>query len=1334
MLVKTHFAKSRRLKIQNCAETAKVVEVKEVKTSELLQIRTLILCGLTLLVFLCWWLLKPENRGSFILYFLLLISIGYKLLKVLFEWYHYWSVSIPVKPALQKRFSVDMLTTATPGEPYAMTESTLRAMVAVRYPHNTYLCDEGNDPILKQICKELDVIHISRDNRLNAKAGNINNALKYADGEICVILDPDHEPLPEFLDDVLPYFENNDVGYVQIVQAYQNSSKSWIARGAAEQTFTFYGPLMMGMNSYGTAQVIGANCTFRRAALNSIGGHAPGLAEDMHTAMQLHAKGWKSVYVPKILARGLVPTNLAAYYKQQLKWSRGTFELLFYVVPRLFKHFSNRQKIHYLLLPLHFAAGIISIVDIFLPILSLLSGYSPLKFEKADLFTILLPVVVFEILIRQYAQRWLLEKNELGFHLNGGILLIGTWWVHTLGFIYTLFRINVPYISTPKDDERSNNFILSLPNLFICAISLTAIIIGLNRDLSPFSLTMAGFCILNVLFLACTILGSQQVLAAKIKQLILDFSLFKFSVRAIGKISDFVLFFVYQLLRNGAIFPALFILVATAWIKLELPIIFQYKPQLVIEKVKQDAFYTGIYMPQVQELNSLGPVEEIEKAIGKKFDIVSVYHFWGPESIKNFPMKQLQNIAERGNLPMITWEPWVSSFEERKDAPGLRRELRGLSAIGDGIFDVYIKSYANKIREFGHPVFIRFAHEPDNPQYPWSATGENTSHDYIKAWRRVVALFAESGVHNVSWVYNPWNEKSVSDYYPGNNFVDWIGITCLNYGNAAWDGKWRTFKELYQPFRTEILKIDKPVMLAEFGSTNYGGDGDNWVKESLASIRKEYKEIRSVVLFNSNQDKNWINDWRPINGAKYIDWTFRKKEAIREHLMNLDQIIHSARYAVNGAYQQSNSDYESKLNVRNSNKENYFLKADGKPFYIKGVAYNAEHSWQDGNHPLTRNQLEKDFSEIKDMGANTIRRYHPSLYDQNIFLVANKKALKVIYGFWFDPTIDYFKDSTQVEAYTALVKEKVKAYKDEPSILAWSIGNETSGLLKKHFEQPYLGVVRQAYMRMLENMAKTIKQIDTSHAVTTSLEHSWQLPGEVKAFSKYVPSLDIIGVNSYYEDQISLVDKIFQEFDPKRPYYLSEFGPKGYWNPELTDFDRQNNLLEKSDWMKATLYAKEWKDYIFKHRARNAGGVAFCWSDRFEGTATWFGITDFKGRKKLAFHALKSVWNNGSTYLDDKFDSFISGPLFPLKPGGEYEFTAKISAADYKNLEWFVYEEGSFIKKNIIKKTFSNRVVISIPYSHSDLRLYVIASDKKGNVLTASVVINVYKGVYNEGL
>jgi cellulose synthase (UDP-forming) len=129
-----------------------------------------------------------------------------------------------------------------PGEPYEMITETLLAIQKIEYPHTTYLCDEANDSSLKEFCKQHGIIHVTRNNRIDAKAGNINNALKQASGDICLILDPDHVPKPNFLDEVIPYFEDEQIGFVQTVQAYYNGEESAVARGAAEQTFHFYGP------------------------------------------------------------------------------------------------------------------------------------------------------------------------------------------------------------------------------------------------------------------------------------------------------------------------------------------------------------------------------------------------------------------------------------------------------------------------------------------------------------------------------------------------------------------------------------------------------------------------------------------------------------------------------------------------------------------------------------------------------------------------------------------------------------------------------------------------------------------------------------------------------------------------------------------------------------------------------------------------------------------------------------------------------------------------------------------------------------------------------------
>jgi cellulose synthase (UDP-forming) len=79
--------------------------------------------------------------------------------------------------------------------------------------------------------------------------------------------------------------------------------------------------------------------------------------------------------------------------------------------------------------------------------------------------------------------------------------------------------------------------------------------------------------------------------------------------------------------------------------------------------------------------------------------------------------------------------------------------------------------------------------------------------------------------------------------------------------------------------------------------------------------------------------------------------------------------------------------------------------------------------------PLTRRQVSKDLKLIKEMGANTIRRYAPGMYDRNILNEAKKQDLNVIYGFWFDPEIDYYRDTVQVIKYLKELQNKVRSYK-----------------------------------------------------------------------------------------------------------------------------------------------------------------------------------------------------------------------------------------------------------------------------------------------------------------
>ncbi|WP_326992928.1 glycosyltransferase family 2 protein [Chitinophaga sp. 212800010-3] len=474
-------------------------------------LRLMIILGVCSLGYMMYYLLDKKQINYAPFYWVLIIGIAFNCLRVLHEWYHYFSITVPAPAEKKQDFTVDILTTFCSGEPYPMIVKTLTAIKAVQYPHTTWLCDEANDPYLIEICQQLGVRHVTRTTHENAKAGNINNALKQATGELCVVMDPDHVPAPGFLDPIVDHFNDPAVGFVQVVQAYSNLGDSLVAKGAAQQTFQFYGPIMATMNSYGTVLAIGANCTFRRKALDSIGGHAAGLSEDMHTAMQLHAKGWKSIYVPAVLTRGLVPSTMSAYYAQQLKWARGTAELLVTSYVKLFPNFTWRQQLHYGTIPFHYLSGFIFLINFLIPILSLITGRIPFHVDMVDFAVICLPAIASIFLVRHFVQRWVMEEEERGFHVVGGLLLIGTWWIYILGIVYTIIRKKVPYIPTPKDDSGADNWWLNIPNMMVLLASLGAIIYGLGYDWNPYSIAMATFAGVNCFIMAFNIIASFRL-------------------------------------------------------------------------------------------------------------------------------------------------------------------------------------------------------------------------------------------------------------------------------------------------------------------------------------------------------------------------------------------------------------------------------------------------------------------------------------------------------------------------------------------------------------------------------------------------------------------------------------------------------------------------------------------------------------------------------------------------------------------------------------------------------------------------------------------------------
>ena len=460
---------------------------------------------LSILYFADYWFLGGHRTNPW--FFPVLTYVVFRgMVRNAATWSIFLFAAVPRARARAEGKSVDVLTTAMPGEPLEMFEATLAAIAAIRHPHSAYLLDGGDDPALRTLCARYGVRHVDCRGVTGAKAGKVNHCLRnFAMGEFVLILDPDHVPEPDFLDRVLPCFEDEKTGFVQVVQAYANIGESWVSRAAAEQTYGFYGPLMMGLGGLGVPVAIGANCTFRRKALDSIGGHAVALAEDAATSMRLHAAGWKSAYLPYRASYGLVPADLKSYFHQQLKWAAGMFRLFLGEYFRLFTRLPAAARFNYFFSGTHYLTGFAAALSFALPPAFLFGSIYAVEMPLTGFLLHLLPYLAFSTWITLFAQRWYSHESERGFPWRSMLLEKGTWFVYTLALAYTLLGRRVAYLPTSKRFGGGvMNIRLALPHLAVILLSVSSVAFAWATypRIDDGTRLMAFFAALNVATLA----------------------------------------------------------------------------------------------------------------------------------------------------------------------------------------------------------------------------------------------------------------------------------------------------------------------------------------------------------------------------------------------------------------------------------------------------------------------------------------------------------------------------------------------------------------------------------------------------------------------------------------------------------------------------------------------------------------------------------------------------------------------------------------------------------------------------------------------------------------
>jgi cellulose synthase (UDP-forming) len=440
------------------------------------------------------------EKGNIFLFGMLAVSEIFHVWLLLTLIYTLWPRKIIRQFDSKIKPIVDIFITVV-NEPVEIVKETVVACKNLNYKFkNIYILNDGfvckyeywED--VYDLAKDEGIGCITRQTSGGAKAGNINNALRITDGDLVAIFDADHIPNPNFLDKTVPYFVDEKVGFVQSPQYYKNFLNNPVTLGSSEQQELFFGPIMNGKDALNSAFMCGTNMILRRKMLDQVNGLCEtNIAEDFMTSLLVHQKGWKSVYVPEILAKGLAPEDFLSYCKQQFRWARGSMEILFWHNPIFSKSLTFAQKLNYFISASYYLSGVIVIVNLVTPIAYLVFGVEPLHSSSMILPALFLPYIIFSALILN------LSTNS-GYTFKALAFSNGSFWIFCKALFSVIFKQKNSFEVTSKQKIDGNFIVLVWPHIVYFIAGFLALVFSVNKSgFTPAFITNASWVIFNMI-------------------------------------------------------------------------------------------------------------------------------------------------------------------------------------------------------------------------------------------------------------------------------------------------------------------------------------------------------------------------------------------------------------------------------------------------------------------------------------------------------------------------------------------------------------------------------------------------------------------------------------------------------------------------------------------------------------------------------------------------------------------------------------------------------------------------------------------------------------------
>jgi cellulose synthase (UDP-forming) len=440
--------------------------------------------------YLLWrgvYTLNTGDWASLLVSWTVYTAEAYAFVQILLFAYHAWS-PLERQPVPLCRYPIVDIFVTVVDEPLSILRRTLIGCVNQDYPKDRYrvhVLDDGQRNEIRALAASLNCGYIRRADRQHAKAGNLNHALHETSGEIIAIFDVDHVPTNNFLKDTLGFFQDENVAFVQTPHHFYNPDvfqRNLQLEGSLKnEQSLFYRVLQAGRDRHNSAFFAGSCGLFRRRVLMEIGGfRTETVTEDIHTSMVIHAKGYQSCYLNKVLAAGLMPETFERSMKQRIRWAMGHVQIFFQTNPFTMRGLTMPQRLGYFASIFYFLHGIPRVVCLVGPLFALLLGIIPVTADVPSLVNFFGSYYLATLVMLRTVSRGTRNAFWSDIYETAGSITLS--WVTLITALRP--RMERPFIITRKGVGQERRgfswFSYILPHFIIMGLLIAGLVTGIR--------------------------------------------------------------------------------------------------------------------------------------------------------------------------------------------------------------------------------------------------------------------------------------------------------------------------------------------------------------------------------------------------------------------------------------------------------------------------------------------------------------------------------------------------------------------------------------------------------------------------------------------------------------------------------------------------------------------------------------------------------------------------------------------------------------------------------------------------------------------------------------